>query len=93
LDSSAGKRDTHHLRVPRWNHRFSQSGVKIKEKRRMQQYICPTCGQAMERDLLVFIAHTDQHIVDEIKKRHPEWITKDGFCLKCLEYFKKAMGK
>jgi hypothetical protein len=47
----------------------------------------------MERDLLVFVKHTDSHILEELKKQHPEWITQEGFCLKCLEYFKKAMGK
>ncbi|MBI3315678.1 MAG: hypothetical protein HYZ87_01710, partial [Candidatus Omnitrophica bacterium] len=59
----------------------------------MQVYTCPTCGSSMERDLLVFIRHTDSHIIDELKKKHPEWITQGGFCVQCLDYFKKAMGK
>lgn len=57
----------------------------------MSIYTCPTCGEKMERDLLLFIEHTDQHVVEEIKKRHPSWITKDGFCPQCLDYFKKAI--
>ena len=59
----------------------------------MEAYTCPTCGAKMERDLLLFTRHTDQHIVDEIKKQHPNWVTQDGFCLRCLEYFKKSIGK
>lgn len=59
----------------------------------MAGYTCPTCGEKMERDLLLFMNHTDQHVIEELKKQHPSWITQDGFCLQCLEYFKKAMGK
>lgn len=59
----------------------------------MAGYTCPTCGEKMERDLLLFMDHTDQHVIEELKKQHPNWITEDGFCLQCLEYFKKAMGK
>ena len=44
----------------------------------------------MERDLLIFVDHTDQHIVEELKKNQPAWITKDGYCPKCLEYYKRV---
>ena len=57
----------------------------------MQIYTCPTCGVEMERDLTLFTDHTDRHIVDEIKKRRPAWVTQDGYCPKCLDYFKKAI--
>ena len=53
-------------------------------------YTCPTCGEKMERDLSLFMDHTDKHIVDEVKKMHPSWVTEDGFCADCLEYYKKA---
>lgn len=45
----------------------------------------------MERDLLLFIGHTDAHILQELKKRHPEWITHEGYCQKCLDHFRAAM--
>ena len=57
----------------------------------MANYTCPSCGTVMERDLSLFMEHTDKHIVDEVKKRHPKWITEEGYCPKCLDYFKKAM--
>ena len=54
-------------------------------------YTCPTCGEKMERDLLLFIGHTDGHILQELKKRHPEWITGEGYCPTCLDHFRAAM--
>ena len=54
-------------------------------------YVCPTCGEKMERDLLLFIRHTDVHVVDELKKKNPKWITDDGFCPKCLEHYKASL--
>lgn len=54
-------------------------------------YTCPTCGNKMERDLLLFINHTDAHVVEELKKTHPNWITDEGFCPKCLEHYKASL--
>lgn len=57
----------------------------------MQTYTCPTCGESMERDLVLFVEHTDRHILAALKKNQPAWITKDGYCPKCFEYFKRQM--
>ena len=54
-------------------------------------YVCPTCGEKMERDLLLFIRHTDAHVVEELKKKNPKWITDDGYCPKCLEHYKASL--
>ena len=51
-------------------------------------FICPTCNKNMPYEIKVIISHTDQHIVDVIKKKHPKWVEKDGICKKCYEYFK-----
>lgn len=59
----------------------------------MQAYKCPTCGERIERNLLLFIKHTDQHILEEIKKKNPQWVTKDGFCHNCLDFYKKNIKK
>ncbi len=56
----------------------------------MAHYQCPLCDKLMERDLLVFNEHTNQHIMDTIKKDHPDWVTKDGACKKCCEHYKKT---
>jgi len=45
----------------------------------------------MSRDLLVVVPHTEQHVVDAIKKKHPEWAESNGVCKKCYEFYKKQM--
>lgn len=59
----------------------------------MDPYVCSVCGQTIERDLVLYLKHTDRHIMDEIRKKHPEWAEKDGLCGKCLDHYRKAMGK
>jgi hypothetical protein len=51
-------------------------------------FVCPTCGKTMERELLVIIPHTESHIVDVIKRDHPNWVEQDGICKKCYAYYK-----
>lgn len=55
------------------------------------EYKCSTCNETIEGDLLVYIDHTQKHIMDEIKLRHPEWVEKDGLCQKCADYYKEQM--
>jgi len=33
------------------------------------EYKCSTCNETIEGDLLVYIDHTEKHIMDEIKER------------------------
>lgn len=54
----------------------------------MATYRCPICGEEMERDLILFLGHADEHIVEAVKKKHPEWVDQDGICAKCLDYYK-----
>ena len=58
----------------------------------MESYICPVCKEALERDLMVFLKHTDIHIIEVVLKEHPKWGHKDGICQECLDYYKKSMG-
>lgn len=55
------------------------------------EYICPVCGKKVASDLKAYIGHTEGHIVDIIKTRHPEWIEKDGLCDKCLDYYRRQI--
>jgi len=55
------------------------------------EFICPVCYKKLPRELKYIIPHTEEHIVDEIKKVHPNWVEKDGMCGKCYEYFKKEL--
>ena len=50
-------------------------------------YTCPICQTSMSDDLKQYVNHTEEHIVDVIKKDHPGWIQGSGICPKCLEYY------
>ena len=56
-------------------------------------FVCPTCKKRLPRDILVIVPHTETHIVNEIKKNHPNWVAEDGICKKCYTYYKEQMGK
>lgn len=55
-------------------------------------YRCPLCDRTMERNLALFLNHTDQHVIDQIKKEHPEWVEADGACKPCAEYYRKQLS-
>jgi len=55
------------------------------------EFVCPTCNKEMPRDLLVVVPHTEEHVIDVIKKRHPKWTEENGVCKKCYEFYKTQM--
>lgn len=59
----------------------------------MATYRCPVCQEEMPRDLVLFLDHTNQHIMDEIKRKYPHWVAADGVCRKCVEYFQSQFRK
>jgi hypothetical protein len=54
-------------------------------------YRCPVCGEEVCEDIHEYMDHTERHIIDIIKKDHPEWVEKDGLCRKCREYYEKEL--
>lgn len=56
-------------------------------------FICPTCERSLPRELQYIIPHTEEHIVNEIKKSHPKWIDSDGLCKKCYEHYNNQLNK
>jgi hypothetical protein len=58
----------------------------------MESYVCPVCKEKIEHDLMVFLKHTDHHIIDVIMKEHPKWVHGDGICRECFDYYKKSVG-
>jgi hypothetical protein len=56
------------------------------------EFICPTCGGSLPRDLARIIPHTEAHIVEAIRKKHPRWVGEDGTCEKCYTYYKEQMA-
>ena len=37
------------------------------------EYRCNVCGQKVKDDVFVYIDHTEDHIIEEIKVQHPDW--------------------
>lgn len=46
----------------------------------------------MPRDLILFLDHAKQHVVDRIKEEHPEWVERDGVCGQCVEFYEKQIS-
>jgi len=55
------------------------------------KFVCPTCREEIPRDLLVIVPHTENHIVEVIKKQHPDWVESSGICKKCYEHYKQQL--
>jgi len=55
------------------------------------EYSCPVCRQKINEGSEAYINHTEEHIVDLIKDKHPEWEGKDGVCHKCYDYYRKQL--
>lgn len=46
--------------------------------------ICPLCGNKVDS-----IEHiTEQWLLAEIRKQHPDWVEKNGICAKCVAYYR-----
>lgn len=54
-------------------------------------YVCPICAKEFNRDAALFLSHGEEHIIEQIKKQHPEWIENDGLCKKCYVYLKENL--
>lgn len=55
------------------------------------QYKCSVCGEKVDGDLLAYIKHTETHIINHIKKDHPDWIEKNGLCPKCENFYRRQL--
>ena len=54
-------------------------------------YRCAACGEVLEGDMVVYVDHTEKHIVELLKHDHPDWAEKDGICQKCLDYYRAEL--
>lgn len=59
----------------------------------MNTYRCPVCHKEVPRDVVVFFDHAKEHIVEAIKKEHPEWVEEDGACTQCVKYYEEQIGR
>lgn len=56
-----------------------------------ENYHCPVCSAKIERELEIFLAHTDLHIFDVLQKKHPEWFACGGFYDTCEAYYRDQL--
>ena len=54
-------------------------------------FICPICDKELPRELRTVVPHTNRHIIEAIKGKHPEWVDKEGICEKCYDHYKKQL--
>jgi len=54
-------------------------------------YKCPLCGNVIKEDLQKYVDHTERHIVDIIREKHPDWAKGDTVCHKCIDYYRKQI--
>ncbi|MBI3313520.1 MAG: hypothetical protein HYZ83_04745 [Candidatus Omnitrophica bacterium] len=55
-------------------------------------YVCPMCNRTMERDIILFLNHTDEHVIDRIKQANPKWVAEDGICEPCVQYYRSQIA-
>lgn len=55
------------------------------------EYQCPVCSARVAGEMLVYLDHTEKHILDLVKTDHPDWVEKDGICAKCVEYYRQEL--
>ena len=46
----------------------------------------------MDRDLVLFLDHTNQHVINQIKLSHPEWVAENGACKPCSAYYETQIS-
>lgn len=63
-----------------------------KPQKRAAEYTCGVCGEPVEGDLLSFLHHTDQHILDALRELHPQWVEGDEGNLRLVDYYRAQLG-
>ncbi len=58
----------------------------------MAKYTCPLCGSQVHEELRALHEDAERWLIDRIKRQHPEWVSGDGACGRCVETFKSRHG-
>jgi len=51
------------------------------------EYRCDICKKNVVGSAVVYIKHTEKHIIDFLREKYPDWSDEDGLCKKCYEYY------
>lgn len=54
----------------------------------MAQKECPICNKVVDEKVIQVCQDAEAWIIQSIKRSHPNWVSEDGTCPKCLEYYK-----
>ena len=52
-----------------------------------EAYTCPVCKHKITGDIVNFLDHTKEEMVDILKQKYPDWNEGMGLCPKCKEKF------
>ena len=55
------------------------------------EYRCSVCNQKVGSDMLVYLDHTEKHVLELVKTDHPDWVESSGICQKCVEYYRSEL--
>ena len=55
------------------------------------QYLCSLCSEKISGDMMIYREHMESHIVDLVKRDHPDWVEKNGMCKKCMDYYRAQL--
>ena len=54
----------------------------------MAKYTCPLCGSVVHEELRTLHEDAEQWLITRIKRQHPEWVSADGACGRCVEAYR-----
>ena len=55
-------------------------------------YTCALCGSLVNEEFRTLHEDAEQWLLNRIKRQHPEWVSADGACGRCIEAFKSKHG-
>ena len=59
----------------------------------MAKYTCPLCASQIDEEFRTLHEDAERWIIDRIKRQHPEWVSSDGACHRCIDTFKVRRGE
>jgi hypothetical protein len=58
----------------------------------MGKYSCPVCGSEVYEEFRTLHEDAEQWLINRIKRQHPDWVSADGACGRCIEEFRAKRG-
>ncbi len=61
---------------------------KNQKKHQETKYVCPICGEHIDRKGLPTHIAAEEYVLKKIRDTHPDWVKSDGACPKCWEAYR-----